>query len=77
MALLTTAQEYQKVREAIQALTTTSKSLVTVQFDGVSTTYENSVATRKSLMDYQVVLANQICNRNRRKRTSPDFSYDA
>jgi len=75
MAVLTHAQEYQAVREAIQTLTATGQNQVSFSVDGMSVTYNASQLTQ--LQAREVELANRICNRNRRKRTSPDFSYDA
>jgi len=73
MAVLTTAQEYQVVREAIQTLTATGQSVVSISIDGISTSY--SASQLPQLREREVELANRICNANRRKRTSPDFSY--
>ena len=73
MAALTTAQEYQVVREAIQTLTATGQAVVSVSLDGMSYSYSASQLT--NLRAREVELANRICNANRRKRTSPDFSY--
>ena len=73
MALLTTAQEFQSVREAIQTLTATGKSVISVSLDGMTTSYYASQLPE--LRQREVELANRICNANRRKRTSPDFSY--
>ena len=75
MALLTTAQEYAAIREAIQTLTATGQSVVSLNVDGVSVSYSASQLT--NLQAREIELANRICNANRRKRTSPDFSYDA
>jgi hypothetical protein len=72
MALLTTAQEYQAVREAIQLLTTTGKSIVTVSIGDANISYQSSQLSL--LQAREVELANRICTRNRRKRTTPDFS---
>lgn len=73
MAALTTAQEYQVIREAIQTLTATGQSVVSVSLDGMSYTY--SASQLVNLQNREMELANRICNANRRKRTSPDFSY--
>ncbi len=80
MAALTTSQEYQAVREAIQLMTTLDASgkrrdRVSFSIDGMSASY--AASQLPWLQEREVVLANRICNRNRRKRTSPDFSYDA
>jgi hypothetical protein len=78
MAVLSTVQEYQSVREAIQQLSTLSASgtrrdAVMISVDGISTSY--SASQLSWLQQREVELANRICNANRRKRTSPDFSY--
>ena len=79
MALLTTAQEYAAVREAIQALTTLDaeggrRDIVNLNVDGMNVSY--SAAQLPQLEAREEVLANRMCNRNRRKRTSPDFSFN-
>lgn len=73
MAALTSAQEYDLVRLAIQELTRTSNPVVSVSLDGMSYTY--SASQLVNLQAREIELANRICNANRRKRTSPDFSY--
>jgi pyruvate kinase len=78
MAALTTAQEYQAIREAIQKLTTLDsngkrRDFVTVSVGDISTSY--SASQLPELQKREIELANRRCNRNRRKRTSPDFSY--
>lgn len=78
MAALTTSQEYQAIREAIQLLSTldsTGKRRDRVSFsvDGLSVSYAANQI--QWLQARETELANRICNRNRRKRTSPDFSY--
>jgi hypothetical protein len=80
MAALTTSQEYQAVREAIQKMTTLDDSgkrrdRVSFSIDGMSVSY--AASQLPWLQAREVELANRMCNRNRRKRTSPDFSYDA
>ena len=80
MAALTTSAEYQAVREAIQRLTTLDddgnrRDRVAFTVDGMSVTY--AASQLQWLQAREVELANRICNRNRRKRTSPDFSYTA
>lgn len=73
MPVLTTAQEYQAVRLAIQGLTTTAKSVVSFSVDGISVTYQ---ATQLPLLQARErELAKRICTRNLRKRTTPDFAY--
>jgi hypothetical protein len=71
MAALTTAQEYQAVREAIQTLTSTGQSMVSFSVDGMSVTY--SASQLPWLEKREEVLANRICTRNRRKRTTAAF----
>jgi len=71
MAVLTTAQEYQAVREAIQTLTATGKSVVSVSVDGISTTYAATQMT--ALQDREAELARRLTVRNTRKRTVPEF----
>jgi hypothetical protein len=73
MALLTVAQEYQAVREAIQTLTTTGENIVNITVDGMTVQY--AANQMEWLQDRENELANKICTRNRRKRTTPDFSY--
>lgn len=73
MAALTVAQEYQAVREAIQALTTTSANIVNITVDGMTVQY--AANQLDWLQKREDELANKICTRNRRKRTTPDFSY--
>jgi hypothetical protein len=73
MAALTTAQEYQAVREAIQTLTTTGQAAVSLSIGDMSVTY--SASQLPWLQDRERELANRICTRNRRKRVLPDFSY--
>jgi hypothetical protein len=73
MAVLTLAQEYQAVREAIQALTTTDENIVNITVDGMTVQY--AANQMEWLQDREKVLANRIMQRNRRKRMTPDFSY--
>jgi hypothetical protein len=78
MALLTTAQEYQAVRQAIQLLSTldtdgTRRDRVSFSVDGVSVTYAASQSDW--LQQRERELANRICTRNARKRVTTDFSY--
>lgn len=80
MAALTTAQEYQAVREAIQQLTTLSadgkrRDRVSVSVDGLAVSYSSSQL--QFLMQREETLAARMCSRNKRKRTTPDFSYGA
>lgn len=73
MAALTTQQEYDSIREAIQTLTATGQPVVSVSLDGMTTSYQASQLPQ--LMRREVELANRICNRNRRKRVIPGFDY--
>ena len=73
MAALTTQQEYDAIREAIQTLTATGQSTVSVTVDGMTVSYNASQMTQ--LAEREVILANRICNKNRRKRVIPGFDY--
>ena len=78
MAAISTALEYQAIREAIQHLTTLDstgkrRDFVTVAVGDISTTY--AASQLPELQKREIELANRLCNRNRRKRTSPDFAY--
>ena len=75
MPALSTTAEYDLVRQAIQALTGNASAVASFTVDGQTYTYRGDQLVR--LMEREAELANRICNRNRRKRTSPDFSYDA
>ncbi|MBM4087462.1 MAG: hypothetical protein FJ272_21930 [Planctomycetes bacterium] len=80
VAALSTSQEYQAVREAIQLLTTLDsegkrRDRVSFSVDGLTVSY--AANQLQWLQAREIELANRICNRNRRKRTSPDFSYTA
>jgi len=72
MAALTHAQEYQAVREAIQTLTTTGKSRVSISVDGMTVSYQASQLTL--LQAREIELARRLSSRNLRKRTYPEFS---
>ena len=72
MAALATAQEYAAVREAIQALTTTGKNVVSVSVDGIQMAYYQSQLP--ALEKREETLAARLTQRNVRKRTRPDFS---
>jgi len=72
MAALTNAQEYAAVREAIQTLTGTGASKVSVSVDGISVAYNASQLTQ--LAAREIELARRLSQRNIRKRTQPDFS---
>ena len=78
MAVLTMKQWHQAVLEAIQKLTTLDsagkrRDFVTVSIGDISTSY--AASQLPELQKREIELANRLCNRNRRKRTSPDFSY--
>ncbi len=78
MAALTTAQEYQAVREAIQQLTTLGpdgkrRDRVSVSVGEVAFSYASNQL--QALQDRERELASRLCVRNARKRTTPDFSY--
>lgn len=71
MAALTTAQEYASVREAIQTLTATGASVVSVSMGEFSTTY--SASQLPNLQARELELARRLTVRNTRKRTFPEF----
>jgi hypothetical protein len=78
MAALTTAQEYQAIREAIQLLTTLDangkrRDRVSVSVDGLS--YSYAANQLPMLQEREEKLAARLCSRQGRKRTTPDFSY--
>jgi hypothetical protein len=77
MPALTTAQEYQAIREAIQQLTTLDASgarrdFVSVTIGPMSTTYAASQI--QWLQAREIELARRLSIRNVRKRTEVDFS---
>lgn len=71
MTALTTAAEYAAVREAIQTLTTTGKSMVSFSVDGLQVTYQASQLDWLEKRERE--LAHRITQRNSRKRVTPDF----
>jgi hypothetical protein len=71
MAALTTAQEYEAVRTAVQTLTATGQNTVSFSVDGISCTYNASQLTQ--LQDRELELARRLTIRNTRKRTFPEF----
>lgn len=73
MAAISTSAEYQLVREAIQSLTISGQQTVSVTQDGMSVQFSQSQLPQ--LREREVELAKRIGNANRRKRTTPDFSY--
>ncbi len=72
MAALTTAQEYEAVRLAIQTLTTTGAPQASFQLGALSVTYQQNQLPW--LEKREIELARRLSQRNIRKRTSPDFS---
>ncbi len=77
MAALTTAQEYDAVREAIQRLSTLDSSgnpqnVVSFSIEGFAVSY--SASQLPELQKREVELARRLATRNLRKRVTPDFS---
>jgi hypothetical protein len=77
MAALTTLQEWQSIREAIQLLTTLDsggnrRDVVSVSVDGMSTSY--SAAQLPQLENRERELLRRLSIRNIRKRTQPEFN---
>ena len=77
MALLTTAQEYAAVREAIQKLTTLDSSgnrrdIVSTSIGSLSVSYSSSQLPE--LQKREIELAKRLSVRQSRKRVTPDFS---
>ena len=72
---LTTAQEYQAIRLTIQSLYATGRSVLSESIEGITLSYEATASQLPQLQAREAELANRICNANRRKRTSPDFSF--
>ncbi|MDD4861206.1 MAG: hypothetical protein PHH96_02215 [Smithellaceae bacterium] len=68
---LTTAQEYEAVRGAIQAFAT-GESVYSFSLGDMSITYHSAQAAW--LQDREKELAKRLSQRNVRKRTVPDFS---
>jgi hypothetical protein len=71
MPALTTAQEYQAIREALQ-LFSTGRTEASVSVDGMSITYQASQMV--DLQRREQELARRLTMRNVRKRTFPDFT---
>ena len=74
---MTTLQEYQAIREAIQQLSTlnadgTRRDIVSVSVDGISTTY--GASQMDSLQKRELELARRLTIRNSVKRMEPDYS---
>ena len=79
MAALTTQQEYDLVREAIQRLTTLDaegnpRNMVSFSIEGFSGSY--SASQLPDLRQREIDLANRLAIGNARKRVTPDFSFD-
>jgi len=80
MAVLTTAQEYAAVREAIQQLTTldsTGKRRDIISFNVGDVQVQYSSAQITWLQDREQVLAKRLTQKNVRKRVTPDFANDS
>jgi hypothetical protein len=78
MAAMTTAQEYQAIREAIQQLCSVAadgsrKDIVSFNVAGMSVSYSSNQLD--FLQSREKELAARLTARNRRKRTIPDHSY--
>ena len=73
MAAITTAAEYQLIREAIQALTGTTRQTVSFTVDNMTREYNRNELPQ--LQKREILLARRLSVRNHRKRTTPDFSY--
>ena len=72
MAALTTAQEYDVVREAIQTLTATGQQTVSFTLGAMSKTYNASQMPQ--LIAREAELARRLGQRNLRKRTLGDYT---
>jgi len=68
---VTTQQEYDLIRAAIQAFAT-GASVYSCNVDGISVTYH--AAQSNWLQDRERELAKRLSQRNIRKRVTPDFS---
>jgi len=68
---LTTAQEYQAIREALQIFST-GRTEASISVDGMSVTYQSNQSD--FLMQREAELARRLTIRNVRKRTFPDFT---
>ena len=78
MAAMTTAQEYQAIREAIQLLCAVGadgsrKDIVSFNVAGMSVSYSSNQL--EFLQSRERELAKRLSVANQRKRTTPDFSY--
>jgi hypothetical protein len=77
MAALTTQQEYDAIRLAIQQLTTLDsngerRDIVSTTIAGFSVSYSSSQLPQ--LQEREIILANRLAIRNIRKRVTPDFA---
>lgn len=72
MAALTTLQEYEAVRLAIQTLSTTGAATASFTLGDLSVSYTQSQLPW--LEKREIELARRLSQRNIRKRTCPDFS---
>jgi len=72
---LTTAQEYDAVRTAIQTLTTTGQSIVSFNVGDLQVTYNQTQL--QWLEKREIELARRLSQRNIRKRTVADFNGTA
>jgi hypothetical protein len=72
MATLTTLQEYEAVRLAIQTLSTTGTPQASFTLGDMSVSYTQSQLPW--LEKREIELARRLSQRNIRKRTEPDFS---
>lgn len=77
MAALTTQQEYDAIRLAIQQLTTLDsngarRDVVSTSIAGFTVTYSSSQLAQ--LQEREIILANRLSMRNMRKRVTPDFA---
>ena len=71
MAALTTQQEYDTIREAIQTLTASGQQKVSFSIGAMSVTY--AASQLPMLEKREAELARRLSIRNARKRTTPDF----
>ena len=74
-ARVTTTQELAQLQTAIQTLTATGQSQVSLSIDGVSVSYNASQLSQ--LQAREELLMRRLSIRNVRKRTQSDFSGGA
>lgn len=72
---LTTAQEYEAVRTAIQTLTSSGQPIASFNIDGIAVSYTSQQLPW--LQSRETELAKRLSQKNVRKRTFPDFTEDA